>query len=321
MKTIKIKFCDLGKEFDPENNKIIRIIRLKYNVVVTEDADYCIYGPFGQEHHKFPGIRIFYTGENVVPNFNYCDYAISFANLQFGDRHLQYPGAGGISDKLLNRKGSLSDEQLLNRKFCATVISNSKQTDGMREKLLEEISKYKLVDSGGGYKNNVGGKVPDKYEFQKNYKFILAGENCVSTGYTTEKLPEAFDAHAIPIYWGDPEAIRFYNPKSFIDANRMESIPELIQQIKAIDENDELYLQMLNEPVFLGNEIPYNLTKTALLDFLSNIFEQPLEKASRRCFIKAYLDIDYSMLKSRDFKGIIKSRILHYLNIKNWNRK
>lgn len=313
MKAIKLNFYNFGKRFDKEDNCLTKLLRAKYDVCITQNADYCIYAPLGNDHHVFHGIRVFYTGENVIPNFNYCDYATSFAELTLGDRHARYPGTGWISEMLLD----LTDELLLNRDFCATVISNGKQTDGVREHLFDVLNRYKPVASGGSYKNTEGGRVPDKYAFQKQYKFVIAGENAASAGYTTEKLPDAFVAHAIPIYHGDPDVAKYYNPKAFINADDFESDDALLEYVKKVDQDDLLYLSILREPVFKDNKIPYALTEQALLDFYAYIFDQPLEKARRCCFIKSYLNMDYSTLKARDIKGMLLGIILRYLKPKN----
>jgi hypothetical protein len=42
------------------------------------------------------------------------------------------------------------------KKFCAAVISNSIITDGFRIKFINELNKYKKVDMGGVYNNNIG---------------------------------------------------------------------------------------------------------------------------------------------------------------------
>ena len=36
-------------------------------------------------------VKIFYTQENLCPDFNYADYAIGFDNIEFEDRYLQFP--------------------------------------------------------------------------------------------------------------------------------------------------------------------------------------------------------------------------------------
>lgn len=52
---------------------------------------------------------------------------------------------------------------------------------------MDALSQYKLVDSGGRHRNNVGGLVKDKYEFDLSYKFSIAFENSSYQEYLTEK--------------------------------------------------------------------------------------------------------------------------------------
>jgi hypothetical protein len=51
------------------------------------------------------------------------------------------------------------------------------------------------------------------------YKFVVAFENSSAPGYNTEKLTHAIEADSMPIYWGDPEIGRSFNPGRFIDAH------------------------------------------------------------------------------------------------------
>ena len=75
-----------------------------------------------------------------------------------------------------------------------------------RDELFEYLSQYKLVDSGGRHKNNIGGSIDDKFLFQQQYKFSIAYENSSTPGYTTEKIIQALAAGTSePIYWGNPE--------------------------------------------------------------------------------------------------------------------
>ena len=57
--------------------------------------------------------------------------------------------------------------------FCNFVYSNSGWADPIREKFYKEISKYKRVDSGGAYLNNIGYRVPDKLDFIKIISLLL----------------------------------------------------------------------------------------------------------------------------------------------------
>ncbi|WP_394958760.1 glycosyltransferase family 10 domain-containing protein [uncultured Helicobacter sp.] len=98
-------------------------------------------------------------------------------------------------------------------KFCAFMASHSDKYTWMRECFFETLSQYKQVDSGGGWNNNVGGIVGNRYnegdyrlskrKWLENYKFNICFENGSYPGYLTEKLFDAYIAGCIPIYWGD----------------------------------------------------------------------------------------------------------------------
>ena len=53
------------------------------------------------------------------------------------------------------------------------MISNNNSTYGFRNKFINELSKYKTIDMGGIYKNNVGRIVRNKISFLSSYKFQL----------------------------------------------------------------------------------------------------------------------------------------------------
>ena len=125
----------------------------------------------------------------------------------------------------------MSDEELLARKFCNYVISNALSADE-RSIMIEKLSGYKQLDSGGRYHNNVGGPVADKIEFAKGYKFSIAFENSGSRGYTTEKIMESFASKSVPIYWGNPDIAKEFNPDSFINCHDFASFDEAVEYVK-----------------------------------------------------------------------------------------
>lgn len=307
MKTIKIKLVD------PDNSKpmedfLRKTLSSKYNIEYSDNPDYLFYSVFGNTHHKYDCVRIFYTGENVVPNFNYCDYALGFNHLEFEDRYMRLPLWRMLYNNALSRalNKPKMDEKAVDRKFCAMVVSNAKQTDGFREEFFEKLNAYKQVASGGKYKNNVGGPVSDKIKFQEEYKFSLAFENVACRGYCTEKILEAFASNTVPIYYGDETAVQDFNPKAFINCHDYKSIDEVVERIRQIDNNPEEYLQILNEPVFKDGKLPEKFSDENILKFFSNIFDQPIEKAGRRKLIKPYMDVDYIHMKRRDQVLVMK---------------
>lgn len=281
-RNIKLKFVDFFDGFDKNNNEFLDVLMERFDVVQCDDPDYIIYSGFGYEHLHYDCIRIFFTGECQTPDFNECDYAIGFDRLNFGDRYARIPLYNILQYKseyksLQNRK-VFSNEDVADRGFCSFVVSNCFAQD-KRAIFFDQLSLYKQVASGGRYKNNIGGSVKDKKAFLGKYKFNIAFENCSHDGYATEKIMEAFAAGVVPIYYGDPRIAEDFNPKAFVNAHDFPSFEAMIKRIKEIDADDDLYLQMLNEPI-----IQPNADVTELKDFLLPIFEQSLEEAKRRSF-------------------------------------
>ena len=287
-KQIKIKICDT--HFTGEhlyNNKYTKLLSQKYDLVFSDDPDYILFSVFGNENTKYTDekyIKIFFTEEDLSPDFNLCDYAIGFDYLDYGDRYIRFPLA--FAHFQLSKamdKHLITDEDLaMKTGFCDFVVSNG-GADNIREKMFRKLSEYKRVDSGGRFLNNVGGPVGSKLDFQKNHRFSLTFENGSSIGYTTEKIVDAFAAKTIPIYWGNPDIAKDFNPGSFINYHDYNDPDKLVERVIEVDQNEELYIKMLKTPIFANGQIPKQYRFETLLDFFVHIFEQPVEKASRRC--------------------------------------
>lgn len=280
-KRIKIKFVDFYSSFAKQENDFLNVLNDRYEVEISDNPDYIIYSGFGYEHLNYDCVRIFFTGECDVPNFNVCDYAIGFDRLSFGDRYARIPLYMMFQYKnsylQLNSRNEFTKDMLDKKTgFCNFVYSNCFAQDN-RTIMFEKLSQYKKVDSGGRYRNNIGGAVKDKLTFQQNYKFSIAFENTSYNGYCTEKLPEAFAARTIPIYYGDPMVAEDFDERAFVNCHKYSSFDEVIDRVKEIDQNDELYLEMINTP-------PVIIQKQPLADFLYHIFDQDYEKAYRRSF-------------------------------------
>lgn len=289
MKHIKISFIDFWQGFDYKIMNFYRLLCERYDVSVTEtpeESDYVFFSCFGDSHWEVPQskIKIFFTAENITPDFNACDYAIAFDWMTYEGRYLRM---SNIYSPHYSRKFidiDVKREQLPvpeKTGFCSFVVSNS-FADELRTQLFERLSQYKQVSSGGRYKNNVGGPIADKLEFERKHKFSICCENSSSPGYTTEKLYQAFAAQTVPIYWGDPEVCRVFNPKSFIFVNDYLSIDEVVERIKQLDNDDRAYMEILSEPVFLSPEkAAWDFQMQELKDFLYAIFDQDIEDAYR----------------------------------------
>ena len=85
MKTVRINFSGFWPGFDKEDNFITNNLCLCYTVELADSPDYLFYSVFSNDFLNYDCIRIFYTGECIVPDFNVCDYAMGFDWIYFGD--------------------------------------------------------------------------------------------------------------------------------------------------------------------------------------------------------------------------------------------
>jgi len=282
-RTIKINFSDIEKGyFDINNNIFLNILKKHYNVEISKQPDFLFYSCFGDNYKKYSNcVKIFFTNENIVPDFNETDYAFGFHNIQFEDRYLRFPEYFYKMPNTVQERANLSGE-LAKRKFCNFIYSNSKNGEGapLRIDFCKKLQKYKHVDCPGKVLHNVdidfatrtGNWADSKIELLHNYKFTIAFENRFTSGYTTEKLYQPFMANSIPIYMGNPDVTRDFNPKAFINCNDYKNFDEVIEVIKELDNNDEKYMEMLRQPAMLPT-YDFNFEKKAE-DFLINIIEK-----------------------------------------------
>lgn len=282
----RIAIVDAGQIPDIVN-AILPFIEDRYELQITQDydADYVFHSCMGYDVLKYSGIRIFVTGENVSPNFNISDYAMAFDKMDFSDRYRWLPSAvlrRKTYSNLVKPRRPADDVLAEKKGFCAYVMSNTKNSATERSRIFDLLSAYKPVASGGKWRNNVGGPVADKIKFQSKHKFVIAFENSSTPGYLTEKFTEAAQSDAIPVYWGDPEIGKIFNPASFVNCHEFESLEAAVERVKQIDADDALHKEMASEPWFLDGKEPECLRAEKFANFLSKILDQPHEKAFRR---------------------------------------
>lgn len=256
MKEISVKFVDFWPSLDCGDNKFTRALAAKYDVRVIPDEsaekpDILFYSLFGTRHFGYRDcVKVYFTGENDVPDFNECDYALSFHRMDFGGRHLRYPlyMLYEIEDAL--KTPSLTDSRALGRGFCTALLRNVSNCSPRRLEIIEAVDSYREVTFGGPYRNNIGGPVPvdGKIPFIADYKFNLALENSAIPGYVTEKIVEPFAAGTVPIYWGAPDVARDFNPESYINVSDYDTLDSFIADLREIDNTPSRYLSILRAP-------------------------------------------------------------------------
>lgn len=300
---IKIAFTDFWDGFKEDDNLFTRLLSEVYDVEISDHPDYLFYSVFGNDHLKFDNcIRVFYTGENQVPDFNICDYALGFDHMDFGDRYLRMPIYVLYADKMekMERRHLLSDDEIDagRDRFCSFVYSNN-NASRERNIFFDRLSEYRKVSSGGRFMNNVGGPVADKLEFQKKHKFSIAFENTSHPGYVTEKIIDSFAAGTIPIYWGDPRISETFNTGAFVNCHDYDSLDEVVEAVKMIDRDDALYRKMLHTPALQDGADTLSSLCSRLQSFLQHIVDQPLDEARR--YSRDYWAVRYlGQLRSRE---------------------
>ena len=294
MKEIKINFSDFWSGFDKTNNYFYNLLVQKYKVSIDEEnPELLFYSCYSTNYLKYNCTRIFFTGENVRPDFLACDFAFSF-DYNTRKNHFRLPLYSLYIDhhNMLPRLQTIKTRKearaiwSAKTKFCCMVVSNPNSPK--RLEFFNTLSKIKQVDSGGSVLNNVGGRVADKAEFIKDYKFVISFENSAQDGYTTEKIMEPILEDCIPIYWGNKLIDNDFNAKRFLDYNKFESEKELIDKLLEIDQNDDLAIDMLLQPTFNLDKKSHEEEHQQVLQIMIDLIENPKKPIAQQLWRYVY---------------------------------
>jgi hypothetical protein len=299
MQTIKVKFDTLYKGFNTTDNFFTRLLSVKYNVEISDDPDFYFFTHrvYGSKNYlKYRCHRIFWGGENIRADWNICDYVLDSDFYQNNPRQKRMPlwAYWGL-ERINQRKtfDSIDDK----KKFCCMVVSNPKCKE--RNEFFHQLSKYKKVDSGGKFLNNIGFPVENKMEFIKDYKFVIAFENSSYPGYTTEKLIEPLFTNSIPIYWGNPEIGKDFNTNCFVNIKGVSQFSHAINKIIELDNDDEKYLAMRNEASFVDYKIPEEFNDDSLRHFFDYVVEDSKSKRPVATIPRKRINHNISVVKDK----------------------
>jgi hypothetical protein len=288
---MKVSYINFWNGFVPEGHFIKYLIDSaiadKSTVSLNpEKADLVISSCFGEA----PSPRektIFFTGENVRPNFLKHRFSISYDIDPWGGRnfylpywyaHLKWPGyekhlepmgvATHQNEELIDPK-SLTQKRVFTannqrRKFCAFVAGNP---EPLRLNIYAILSSYKKIDGFG----KLFGKPTfhSKHKFLKEYRFSLCAENGYFPGYVTEKLFQAWFADTVPIYFGASDYDPLINKAAFLNYQDFLNIQDFLEHVKEVDSNVGLYRKYFDEPLL--HKEP---TLDDILTFLSEAIRQ-----------------------------------------------
>lgn len=297
MRTIKLDFVGFWQNFDKNNNFFTDILRERYHVEITDQPDFVIASVLGApyEYTKYDCVRILFTGEPLAPDFNVFDYAITFEQLTCldadgNDRHFRYPlclvSNGRIKEMHMGMTYEAAEKELAQKKYFCNFLYGHRSAYGERERILEVLQKYKRVEAAGSFMNNMPDHrvIPyskEKYEFQRQCKFTIAFESISHPGFITEKIVDPICSCSVPIYYGNPLCHKEFNSKALINCHEFGSFEEAAERVIEIDNNDELYIQMLMEHKFVTATYLEEMTNS-FKAFLWRIFSTEKEEAYRR---------------------------------------
>ncbi len=258
---IKIKFSKNMKQW---YSKLIKLFLSLFNnyIEVEEDPHINFYTYHCKAYNK-DALNIMINGEKADDNMT--DIAILTTKKQTFGYNIYFPQ---IFSSLWERSRLNSTNLWLkgcnNTKehFCAYMYSYNLE---YRVKLFNEISKYKKVDALGKSCNDANFK-DSRFVYNENqtyndiaveiyskYKFVLALENGIEDGYITEKILNPLLANSIPIYAGPSDVFNIINKKRIIYVYDFKNTNELIDYIKLVDNNDDIYNSIINNEIWIGD--------------------------------------------------------------------
>lgn len=344
---IKIAFLDWGKESRIFCNIVREVLQEHYTIIEDEvDPDFLFCNTFSWRHFAYDkAVKIAYYEENVYPDFNEFDYAICSVNGIENGRNLWLPLSLLFADNISVPQEI--PEGAARRPFCSFIYSQD--TWGAYAPIRRDFCKtlmeqYARVDCPGKILHNVDAPElaarnaaeswhDSKVKYLGKFKFNIAFENSNVLGYMTEKLIDPFAADTVPIYCGSFGKVSPFPKEAMICANDYPDFDSLIARICEVNENDELYLEMLSKNPFRNGF--KGEFKRRLADFLLPIVakgRQPVDKDAAlqsdarriRCLFACggeLLRCVYYMIRMKCALVLVWNRIANMLDKKGESRR
>ena len=292
---IRINFVDFWPYFVKTDNYFYHLLKEEYDVLIDDIKPDLLFHSVDyankEEHKLYDGLKtkkIFFTGENVQPNYEECHASLTFLPSRDTKNYRLPLWALFINwfdvpynkkrdqSYLINKESLLENKKNLkiNNKFCSFVATNP---SGRRLDFVPKLQARKYVDCGGTLLNNTGRKIKGrgdqkwKIKYVSKFRFNVAFENEIGEGYVTEKILHPMSVNSIPIYWGSNFANQDFNPKSFINASNYENDEALIEKILDLEKDKEKYMELLRQPWFKNNEFPDYVRPNSVLKFLNQV--------------------------------------------------
>lgn len=284
MESISLNFTDCPPQIE---HYFLRLLETRYRVVREDRPEFLIYALTGHRHRLYNCTKIYTHHETYRPNWKESDYAV----LPFdpGDPRVLYLPLYAFDRSpapLIRGRVEAAAIRAAKPRFCALLSNYADRSVAHRIRFFHLLNRRRRVDSVGRGLNNAGfAGIPGhdrKLEFYRQYRFILSFENKDLPGWVTEKMYDPLAVHAIPIFWGDRGASRYFNPAAYIQAHDFGSLEELADHVVRTDDDPELYRRYVEASPFHENRAPDVFAEERTLDFFAKIFRNPVVPAAQR---------------------------------------
>ena len=272
----------------------------EYRYVYSDRAPdiICIFG-IPDKFRKFRTWRLILQARRrfgwkpVVFSFSYepgpADKSVDFSfHYQPTDEKNQQQFLLGLVKPLLSpeRNELLQQRRRVEKtRFCSFIYRSSHGQSHVRRGFCQLLAQYKSVDCPGASLNNtpkIENSTPGKLDFMASCKFNISFESVSSPSYLSEKLIDAFLAGAVPIYWGNPEASRYFNPAAFVNCHAYRSFEEVVEKVAEIDASPSLYEEYRNAPPILPESRIHQIKREKQAHFAAIVNEALARRRRKR---------------------------------------
>jgi hypothetical protein len=224
--------------------------------------------------YRMQGVNVQFSAERDLNQHDNLSVSFGHNYTSIKDRRIWFPFLLFKNPEEYIKKREYSPKE----RFCSFVVFNPRGE--MRNRFFDFVNKYKKVDSLGQFRRNCNDLINDTgrdifsesyLNVLSKYKFMICFENESTDYYLTEKLGNAYLSGCIPIYWGMKNVEHVINPKCFIHIRGEEDFEEALNKIKELDQDEEKYKEMFNEPLFRYNKVPYYFTKEWIVSQINKI--------------------------------------------------